>query len=157
MPTIRVLISVLVLSTVTLFGAFLAILGTAWIHDAASHLDLIYELQRAVRFLIEYVSSLILYFGLAWLIATIAKSRALECNIAAGALANIVLAAFVATSTKPSPAPFAWKGILDLYVYYYVPALSVFPAFLLVGWLAKRRHSAANSKLASHAGSIQVK
>ncbi|MCX7143205.1 MAG: hypothetical protein NT123_19540 [Proteobacteria bacterium] len=136
----RAVIFIVVSSAATIIGAIAAILGTWWIHDIAYKMGQKYDVQPLMAFVVGYLLSIVLYAALARLIAIVAKSRALECNVVAGALANILITALTATSTKARPGGWIdWADALEFYVSYYLPDLSIFPVFLLVGWLAKRR------------------
>jgi hypothetical protein len=141
----RAFVFVIISSAVTIFGAIAAILGTAWIDDIALKVGMHYGHRSVIGFLVAFPLDVALYTSLAWLIAVVAKSKAVECNVIAGTLANIPIAAFTAMTTKPHPG--GWMEALEYYVRWYIPALSVLPVFLLVGWLAKRRLAlaAANS------------
>ena len=50
-----------------------------------------------------------------------------------------------ATAFKPKPKPSGalWSDFWHIYVYTYVPLLSVFPVFFLVGWFVTRRYGAS--------------
>ena len=127
-------------SVVSIVGVVLAVKGYDffWIYGRVVAESYGFGSFTFVSFLAEYIPCLALYFVLAWLIAIVAKSKALEFNAGAGALANIYIAA-TAYKPKPSPANIPWSDIWYYDVYGYVPLLSVFPVFLLVGWLVTRR------------------